>query len=164
MPRVIENLVDLLRSSTSRCLPDGKVVDTLRSSTATRWMSARQLRAGTRSMLAKRRSTRRAAAQAFHQAMRRHRAAIITSLRQRGSEVELWSAGGGNADQGEEQLRRQVLRAIQTNPDGVAAIDIANQLGVDWRRVDQAAQTLVMEGTIEQVERDLYPARKASGT
>jgi hypothetical protein len=29
--------------------------------------------------------------------------------------------------------------------------------------VDQAAQTLVMEGTIEQVERDLYPARKASG-
>jgi hypothetical protein len=115
-------------------------------------------------MLAKQRSTRRAAAMAFHQAMQRHRAAIIASLRQRSGGVELWSAGGCTADPGDEQLRRQVVGAIQANPEGLASLDIANQLGVDWRRVDEAVQMLVTEGTIEQVERDLYPARKASRT
>ena len=101
---------------------------------------------------------------AFHQAMQRHRAAIIASLRQRSGGVELWSAGGCTADPGDEQLRRQVVGAIQANPEGLASLDIANQLGVDWRRVDEAVQMLVTEGTIEQVERDLYPARKASRT
>jgi non-ribosomal peptide synthetase component E (peptide arylation enzyme) len=161
---LIENVVDLFCGSTTRP-PDGEtVVDTLRTSTATRWRCARQLRANTRSMLAARRSSRRAAAHAIRQALHRHRAAVIASLRRRGG-VELWaSATERPAQPVEDVLRSQVLQSIQSHVDGVAAIDIANELGVDWRRVCGAAQGLVAEGTIEQVEQELYPARKGRRT
>ena len=161
---LIENFVDLFCGSKTRP-PDGEaVVDTLRTSTATRWRCARQLRANTRSMLAARRSSRHRAAHAIRHALRRHRAAVIATLRRRGH-VELWaSAADRPAQPADDVLRGEVLQSIVSHADGVAAIDIANELGVDWRRVCGAAQTLVAEGAIEQVEQELYPARKGSRT
>jgi Replication protein A C terminal len=161
---LIENFVDLFSGAKTRP-PDGEtVVDTLRTSTAARWRCARQLRANTRSMLAARRSTRRQAAQAIRHALHVHRAAVIASLRRR-QHVELWAAGGERAAEPvEDALRSQVLQSIRSHAEGVAAIDIANELGVDWRRVRGAAQALVEEGAIEQVEQELYPLRKGNQT
>ena len=160
---LIENFVDLLCGSKRRPPDGGTVVDTLRTSTAVRWQCARQLRASTRSMLAARRSTRRAAAHAIRQALHRHRAAVIASLRRRGG-VELWAAAERPAEPADDVLRSQVLQLIKAHSQGVGALDIANELGVDWRRVRGAAHALVAEGAIEQVEQELYPARKGSRT
>ena len=160
---LIENFVDLLCGWRSRPPDGGTVVDTLRTSTADRWRCARQLRANTRSMLAARRSSRRAAAQAIREALYRHRAAVIASLRRRGG-VELWAAAERPAEPADDALRSQVLQSIQSHSEGVAALDIANELGVDWRRVRSAAHALVADGAIEQVSQELYPARKGSRT
>ena len=161
---LIENFVDMLCGSRAPQPDREEVVDTLRTSTTARWHCARQLRANTRSMLAARRVSRRASAHAIRQALHRHRAALIASLRRRGH-VELWAgATERQAEPVEDALRSQVLQSIQSHDEGVAAIDIANELGVDWRRVCGAAQALVTEGAIEQVEQQLYPARKGSRT
>jgi hypothetical protein len=162
---LIENFVDLVCGSKTRP-PDGEaVVDTLRTSTAARWRSLRELRANTQSMLAARRSRRRVAAQAIRQALHRHRATVIRSLR-RPPHGELWAASAADrpGEPVENVLRGQVLQSIQSHAEGVAAIDIANELGVDWHRVSSAAQALVAQGAIEQVEEELYPARKGSRT
>ena len=161
---LIENFVDLICAAGTRP-PDGAtVVDTLRTSTAARWRSARELRARTRSMLAARRSTRRRAAQAIRQALHRQRAALIASLRRR-QQPELWAAPSERpAEPADDALRTQVLQSIQSHAEGVAAIEIANELGVDWRRVRGAAQALVAAGAIEQVEQELYPTRKGNRT
>jgi lambda repressor-like predicted transcriptional regulator len=161
---LIENFVDLFRSQTIAEPDAGSVVDTLRNSTTARWRCTRQLRANTRSMLAARRSSRHAAARAIRQALQRHRAAIIASLRRRGGGAELWAETDRSAGPADDALRSQVLRSIQSHSEGVAALDIANELGVDWRRVRGAAQALVSEGAIEQVEQELYPARKGNRT
>jgi hypothetical protein len=161
---LIENFVDLFRGSRADVADGQNVIDTLRISTAARWHCARQLRAHTRSMLAARRSSRRASAQAIRQALHRHRATIVASVRRRGP-VELWAGATERpAELAGDALRSQVLQSIHAHADGVAAIDIANELGVDWRRVCGAAQDLVAAGAIEQVEQELYPARKASRT
>jgi hypothetical protein len=159
---LIENFVDLLCGAKT-CPPAGDAgVDTLPTSPASHWRGARQLRASTRSMLAAHRSTRRAAAQAIRHALRAHRAAVIASLRRR-PRVELWANSTERQPEPvEDALRSQVLNSIQSHGEGVAAIDIANELGVDWRRVHGAAQALAAEGAIEQVEQDLYPSRKGS--
>jgi hypothetical protein len=161
-PLLIENIVELFRRPRQRP-PQATVVDTLRTSTAARWTCARQLRAHTRSMLAHQRASRREASRAIRLALQRHRAAIVASLRRSGGDVDLWRVPDGVADR-DDVLRTQVLRSIQAHPDGVAALDVANELGVDWRRVSGAAQTLLQDGTIEQVEQELYPARKVSRT
>ena len=161
---LIENFVDLFRGSHARPPDADAVVETLRTSTATRWRCARQLRANTRSMLAAQRSNRRAAAQAIRHALHRHRAAMIASLRS-GRHAELWATTAQRpAEPGDDALRFQVLQSIQAHAEGVAAIDIANELGVDWRLVRGAAQALVADGAIEQVEQELYPTRKGSRT
>jgi hypothetical protein len=156
---LIENIVDLFREA-RRARSNGGVVETLRASTSARWTCARRLRAETRSMLVHRRAVRRQASRAIRQALQRHRATIVASLRPPKA-VELWSPGQRQGDS-EGVLRGQVLRSIEAHPDGVAALDIGNELGVDWRRVREAANALVEEGAIEQVDRELYPARKAS--
>jgi Replication protein A C terminal len=159
---LIENFVDLLCGAKA-CPPAGDGgVDTPATSPASHWRGARQLRASTRSMLASHRSTRRAAAQAIRHALHAHRAAVIASLRRR-PRVELWANSTERQPEPvEDALRSQVLNSIQSHGEGVAAIDIANELGVDWRRVHGAAQELAAEGAIEQVEQDLYPSRKGS--
>ena len=115
-------------------------------------------------MLAARRSTRRRAAQAIRHALHRHRAAVIASLRRR-QRVELWATPAEHPPEPiDDGLRTQVLQSIQSHAEGIAALDIANELGVDWRRVRGAAEALVAEGAIEQVEQELYPTRKGNRT
>jgi hypothetical protein len=159
---LIENFVDLFCSEKASPPDREPVAATRRAPTAVPWRCARQLRASTRSMLMAQRSARRAAAQAIRWSLRRHRATVIASLRRR-QHAELWVTGTERpADPVEDVLRTEVLQSIQSHADGVAAVDIANELGVDWRRVHGAAQALVAEGAIEQVEQDLYPIRKGS--
>jgi hypothetical protein len=159
-PLLIENFVDLFRGA-RRDPPSESVVETLRTSTAARWTCARRLRAETRSMLVHHRALRRQAARAVRHGLQRHRAAIVASLRPPRA-AELWSANERSPECGDGALRGQVLRSIEAHPEGVAALDIANELGVDWRRVHGAAHALVEEGAIEQVDQELYPPRKAS--
>jgi hypothetical protein len=161
---LIENFVDLFRGPRADPPEASSVVDTLRDSTTARWRCARQLRANTRSMLAARRLSRHAAARAVRQALHRHRAAIVASLGRRAASAELWAGTEQSAGPVDEALRTQVLRAIQSHADGVATLDIANELGVDWRLVRGAAQALAADGVIEQLEQELYPARKGSRT
>ena len=80
LPLLLENIVDLYRSARRRPAAPTTVVDTLRSSTAERWTSAKQLRTETRSVLAHRRSARREAARAIRGALLRQRAVTADLL------------------------------------------------------------------------------------
>ena len=57
-----------------------------------------------------------------------------------------------------------MLRSIDAHADGIGALDLGNELGVDWRRVLAVARELVETGIVEQVEQEFYPARKKDRT
>jgi hypothetical protein len=162
LPLLLENIVDLCRRPRRPPAPPPTVVDTLRTSTTARWTSAKQLRTETRSALARRRKSRREAAQAIRETLQRRRAALIASLRGRGRALELWVAGDRPAEVTDHRLREQVRRSIDAHAEGVGALDLGNELGVDWRRVLGVARELVETGVVEQVEQEFYPARKES--
>ena len=61
----------------------------------------------------------------------------------------------------DRELSADVLRVIVTRPDGIAARDIGNELGVDWRCVPPIARELVDLGAVEEIEQEFYPAGKA---
>ena len=63
---------------------------------------------------------------------------------------------------GDDWLEAEVLRVIARHPEGVRAVDIGNELGVDWRRVPAAAGRLVEQAIVDQVAHEFYPAKKAS--
>ena len=111
------------------------LIDALRSSAATRWAAVRHLRLQTRALLAERRLRRR-----------------------RGSAPVVPPAEKAAAD----ALEVEVLRVIERHPEGVRAVDIGNELGVDWRRVPAIALRLVERARIEQVNHEFYPVEKAS--
>ena len=163
LPLLLENIVDLCRIARRRPAAT-TVVDTLRTSTAERWTSARQLRTETRSALAHRRKSRRVAARAIRGALLRQRAALIASLRGRRGALDLWSPGDRAPEPTGEGLRAQVFRSIDAHADGIGALDLGNELGVDWRRVLAIARELVESGMVEQVEQEFYPARKEDRT
>jgi hypothetical protein len=112
----------------------------------------RQMRLGFRAALRRRREVRQAFAQAMRQALREHRAAILASIK---------PAPAGSAPPLPAGLDTRVLAVIARRPDGVRALDIGNELGVDWRRVLAATRNLVAAGAVEQVDQIFYPARKA---
>ena len=165
LPPLLENIVDLYRSARRRA-PEATttVVDTLRTSTADRWTSMKQLRTETRAALVHQRHSRRQAARAIRMALQRHRAALIASLRGRRGGFELWSAGERAAEPTGDRLRAQVLRAIDAHPEGIGALDLGNELGVEWRLVLGTARELVEAGMLEQVGQEFYPARKETRT
>jgi hypothetical protein len=145
------------------------VVDAIRSSSTSRGISVRQMRWQTRSALAHQRSIRRAAGRAIRQALQRHRAAVIGSLRAAftGSgppePATVWEAFPPKPGEDDREADRtfellQVVRVIQNHPEGVCARDIGNELGIDWRRVRGMTRSLVDSGLVDQVEQTLYPA------
>ena len=107
LPLLLENIVDLCRIARRRPAAT-TVVDTLRTSTAERWTSARQLRTETRSALAHRRKSRRVAARAIRGALLRQRAALIASLRGRRGALDLWSPGDRAPEIGRASCRERV--------------------------------------------------------
>ena len=114
--------------------------------------------------MAHRRISRREAARAVRGALLRQRAALIASLRGRRGALDLWSPGDRGPEPTGEGLRAQVLRSIDAHADGIGALDLGNELGVDWRRVLAVAQELVETGMVEQVEQEFYPAQKEDRT
>jgi hypothetical protein len=143
------------------------VVDAIRSSAAARWQSVRRLRAETRSALALRRTTRRALARGIRQQLHEQRAAVIASLRAAHASVwQLWpeTSCARDVDGTDDQLQAQILRVIRKHPDGISAVDMGNQLGIDWRRVVIIARTLVDAGQVDQVGQAFYPGGKVSRT
>jgi hypothetical protein len=164
LPLLLENIVDLYRTARRRPAATTTVVDTLRSSAAERWTSAKELRTETRSALARRRNSRREAARAIRDALLRQRAALIASLRGRRVAVELWSPGERAPEPTGDRLHAQVLDSIGAHPDGIGALDLGNELGVDWRRVLAVARELVETGMVEQVAEEFYPARRENRT
>jgi len=114
------------------------LVDTLRVSTAARWATVRQLRSQTRAWLSERRVRRRGRAAGA------------------GAPADRVDAGP------DDWLEAEVLRVIARHPEGVRALDIGNELGVDWRRVPAVAGRLVEHALVEQIAHEFYPAAKVS--
>ena len=130
-----------------------------------------RLRTDTRVSLARHRSRRRLVAGTIRRALREHRAAAIASMRaalrpitRRASLWELWPATSAErrGTRGSE-LQAEVLTVIDSHPEGIRALDIGNELGIDWRAIVAAARTLVDAGLAEQVDHDFYPAGRGSG-
>jgi hypothetical protein len=167
------------------------IVNAIRSSGAPRAASVREMRADTRSALTQHRQIRRAAARAVRQTLRRHRAAVIASLRAAFVGPGSTAAADGTVvdretrapsgsppavehtsvwelwpdSRGREDATYellQALRVIQSHPEGICARDIGNELGIDWRRVPGLTRSLLEAGVIEQVEQDFYPTGKAA--
>jgi len=126
----------------------------------------------TRAVLAHQRTLRQLVGKGIRRALRQHRAQVIKALRGGGAGVSpvrrgVWelctepvsddAAGGGG-----EPVDAQVLRAIERHPHGVRAIDIGNELGLDWREVLGVARSLVQAGRVDEVQNEFYPRRKAS--
>lgn len=110
---------------------------TLRLSAAARWTTVRRLRVQTRTVLGQRRAQRRGG-----RAVLAPRAACVASA--------------------EDWLEAEVLRVITRHPEGVRALDIGNELGVDWRRVPAVARRLVEYEMAEEIAHEFYPIEKAS--
>ena len=115
--------------------------------------TVRQMRSAFRAALRRRREVRQAFAHTLRQALRAHRAAILASMK---------PAAAATAPVVAADLDARVLTVIARHPDGVRALDVGNELGVDWRRVLEATRNLVAAGAVEQVDQNFYPARKAS--
>jgi len=113
------------------------LVDTLRVSAAARWTTVQLLRSRTRALLRKRR------------AWRRRRRADIAPAPPADFRDDLW-------------LETEVVGVIARHPDGVRAVEIGNELGVDWRCVPAIVRSLVDRAVVEQIADEFYPARKAS--
>jgi len=114
------------------------VVASIRASASARWSAVWQLRLETRALLSERRACRQHARRA---------------------------AGGPPASRkrdGDTWLEVEVLRVIARHPEGIRALDIGNELGVDWRHVPAVTSRLMERAVIEQVEQDFYPVAKAS--
>jgi hypothetical protein len=112
-----------------------RLVRTLRVSAAARWTTVRRLRFQTRTVLDQRRMLRR---------------------RRRGGQARPAAASA------DHWLEAEVLRVIALHPEGVRALDIGNELGVDWRRVPAVARRLVEHDKVEQIAHEFYPIEKAS--
>ena len=113
--------------------------------------TVRQMRSAFRAALRRRREVRQALAQTLRRALRDHRAALIASMKPAAA-----AAAAPTAD-----LDTRVLTVIGRHPDGVRALDLGNELGVDWRRVLEATRNLVAAGAVEQVDQHFYLAAKA---
>jgi len=74
---------------------------------------------------------------------------------------ELWPESAGDADATAQRLQARVLRVIENHPEGVCALDLGNELGVDWRGVLGITRTLMDAGKVEQVEHEFYPVEQA---
>jgi hypothetical protein len=119
-----------------RTLRVATLVRTLRVSAAARWQTVQELRLQTRTVLGERRAQRRG-----------------------GRSTAAPSSRPANAD---DWLEVEVLRVIARHPEGVRALDIGNELGVDWRRVPVVAGRLVERAKVEQIAHEFYPVKKAS--
>lgn len=114
------------------------LVDILRLSAAARWTAVRQLRLQTRAALRECRARRR------------------------------WGGAAAAPPAGTldrpvaEWLETEVWHAIARHPDGVGALDIGNEIGVDWRLVPAVAGRLVERDLVEQIAQQFYPVKKAS--
>jgi hypothetical protein len=114
--------------------------------------SVRQMRSAFRLALRRRRDVRQAFAHTLRQVLRQRRVALIAAMKPAASAALAAPAA---------DLDTRVLSVIARHPDGVRALDVGNELGVDWRRVLEATRNLVAAGAIEQVDQHFYPARKA---
>ena len=112
----------------------------------------RQMRSAFRSALRRRREVRQAFAHTMRRALREHRAALIASMKPAAATATAPPAA---------DLDTRVLTVIGRHPDGVRALDVGNELGVDWRRVLEATRNLVAAGAVEQVDQHFYVVRKA---
>jgi hypothetical protein len=137
----------------------------------TRITVARQ-RLMTRAVLAHQRTLRQLVGKGIRRALRQHRAAVIQSLRGHAAGAAPVPRGGvwelcaesivDGSTAASEPPEVQVLRAIDRHPHGVRAIDIGNELGLDWRQVLAVARSLVQAGKVDEVQNEFYPRRKAS--
>jgi hypothetical protein len=163
------------------------IVNAIRASGSRRGRSVREMRAETRATLSQHRWVRRAAGVAIRQALQRHRAAVIESVRaaftgidpaadrssaetavrrlpeqppprEHTSVWELWPGTPAREDATSELL--QALRVIHGHPEGICARDIGNELGIEWRRVPAITRSLLEAGLVEQVGQEYYPCAK----
>ena len=51
----------------------------------------------------------------------------------------------------------QVLRVIRKHPDGMKLVEVGNALGVNWRTLIGAMDSLLKEGKIGKVDNIYYP-------
>ena len=144
-----------------------EIVGAIRQTAMTRWTSARRLRADTRARLARQRTTRQTMARSMRQTLHDGRSAALASLRSALGPALLppllWEAWPSQEPRAVgDQLRADVLRVIQGHGEGITAVDVGNQLGIDWRRVVDVGRTLAEGGLVDQVDQEFFPVGKAS--
>lgn len=143
MQGVIDAVVDVIRGSS----------EARRSSVRRLRVEIRQVRAQQRQVLARRRAARRAVARVIRRALHQHRKTVIASVRRAFAPAAAKSCAEG------EPLQARVLRVISAHPEGVRALDVGNELGVDWRGVLEMTRALVDAGAVEEVDQQFYPAK-----
>jgi uncharacterized protein DUF802 len=116
--------------------------------------AVRQMRSEWRAALNGQRQTRRAVARSVRRALHRHRAEVIASMRR--------VLTPGAPPPPPLDLDSRVLRVLERHPEGVRALDVGNELGLDWRRVLESTRKLVDDGLVEQVDQEFYLSWKAS--
>jgi hypothetical protein len=148
--------------------PRRDVVEALRASAAQRSMRVRALRMEARSMLAEHRAARQATAPGRRlpadPAAGPAPPARTEPAGTLGSVWDLCAAADAAPDLLSEPLAVAILDVIARCPDGAAARDIGNALGVDWRRVVGVADRLIDAGLMEQIGPTLYNGVQARRT
>lgn len=146
-----------------------EIVGAIRDTAMRRWTSTRRLRADTRARLARQRARRQTMARSMRQRLHQRRTAALASLRSTLGPAllppllwESWPSQDGPG--ANDRLRTDVLRVVQDHADGITAVDVGNELGVDWRRVLDVGRTLAEGGLVDQIDHAFFPVRKASRT
>jgi hypothetical protein len=146
-----------------------EIVGAIRDTAVRRWTSAKRLRADTRARLARQRASRQTKARSMRQTLHRGRTAALASLRSKLAPAlvppllwESWPSQDRPA--ATDKLRADVLRVVHSHAEGIAAVDVGNELGVDWRRVLDVGRTLAEGGLLDQIDYTFFPVRKASPT
>jgi hypothetical protein len=143
-----------------------QIVGAIRDTAMRRWTSAQRLRADTRVRLTRQRARRQTMARSMRQTLQQGRSTALASLRSTlGPGLLpplLWEASPSqDRTAGNDRLRADVLRVVQDHAEGITAVDVGNELGIDWRRVLDVGRTLAEGGLVDQVEHAFFPVRKA---
>jgi len=67
------------------------------------------------------------------------------------------ATGSGGMTTELEELASQVLRVVQSNPEGITLVAIGEELGIDWRQLIAPMNLLLSQGEVEKRERRYFP-------
>ena len=117
------------------------------------------MRRSTRQALAATRTARCDQARRIRSRLRAHRLTMLVAVRALLAPAAVPIPPECSSD---EVLQARILDAVEGHPEGVAARELGNELGIDWRRAIAAANALVLKGAVDRIGQAFYAAGKAS--